>query len=78
MPSSEEVTRLWRKDWLLREISREEKMKPERWQQIENLCHRALEIEPRERARLLDEAFAGDRRLYGSLRLDAPGESTSH
>jgi serine/threonine-protein kinase len=35
-------------------------MKPERWQQIDRLCHAALEREASERSAFLDEACAGD------------------
>jgi serine/threonine-protein kinase len=35
-------------------------MNPERWRRIEQVCHEALEREPRERAAFLDEACAGD------------------
>jgi eukaryotic-like serine/threonine-protein kinase len=33
---------------------------PERWAQIEELFHRAIECEPKERARLLEDSCAGD------------------
>src|SRR5688572_6206508 len=36
-------------------------MKPERWQQIEQLYHATLEREPEQRAAFLDAACAGDR-----------------
>ena len=32
----------------------------ERWQQMEKLYHAALELEPRERSRFLEEACRGD------------------
>jgi serine/threonine protein kinase/Tol biopolymer transport system component len=35
-------------------------MKPERWQQLDQLFHSALECEPAERAAFLDETCAGD------------------
>ena len=35
-------------------------MTPERWAQIEGLFHRAIECEPEERARLLEDSCAGD------------------
>ena len=35
-------------------------MKPERWQQLDELFHGALEREPEERAAFLDEGCAGD------------------
>jgi eukaryotic-like serine/threonine-protein kinase len=38
-------------------------MKPERWQQLDELFHAALERAPEERAALLDEACAGDESL---------------
>ncbi len=38
-------------------------MKPERWQQLDQLFHAALERAPEERAAFLDEACAGDRQL---------------
>ena len=38
-------------------------MKPERWQQLDQLFHAALERKPEERAAFLDEACAGDEEL---------------
>ena len=38
-------------------------MKPERWQQIEQLCHAALEREENQRAPFLEEACRGDESL---------------
>ncbi len=38
-------------------------MKPERWQQIERLCHAALEVEEEHRAAFLEEACGGDKTL---------------
>ena len=38
-------------------------MKPERWQQLDELFHAALEREPGERAAFLDDACAGDESL---------------
>jgi serine/threonine-protein kinase len=38
-------------------------MKPERWQQIEQLYHAALKLEPSERSAFLQEACAGDEQL---------------
>jgi serine/threonine protein kinase/TolB-like protein/tetratricopeptide (TPR) repeat protein len=38
-------------------------MKPERWQQLDELFHAALERKPQERAAFLDEACAGDEAL---------------
>ena len=38
-------------------------MKPERWQQLDELFHAALEREPEERAEFLDQACAGDESL---------------
>ena len=38
-------------------------MTPERWAQIEGLFHRAIECEPEERARLLEDSCAGDAEL---------------
>ena len=38
-------------------------MKPERWQQIERLCHAALEVEEEQRAAFLEEACEGDATL---------------
>lgn len=35
-------------------------MKPERWQQIEDIYHDALEREPSQRAAFLQEACGGD------------------
>jgi serine/threonine protein kinase/Tfp pilus assembly protein PilF len=42
-------------------------MKPERWQQLDELFHSALERAPRERAAFLDEACAGDESLRRQL-----------
>ncbi|HEV8138921.1 MAG TPA: protein kinase [Pyrinomonadaceae bacterium] len=42
-------------------------MKPERWQQLDELFHAALEREPGERAAFLDEACAGDEPLRTKL-----------
>src|SRR5512132_1103991 len=42
-------------------------MKPERWQQLDNLFHSALQREPAERASFLDEACAGDESLREQL-----------
>jgi eukaryotic-like serine/threonine-protein kinase len=39
-------------------------MKPERWQQLSELFHAALERAPEERAAFLDEACAGDESLH--------------
>src|SRR5579864_5307741 len=39
-------------------------MEPERWREIEELYHSALEREPSERAVFLSEACAGDEGLY--------------
>ena len=38
-------------------------MKPERWQQLDELFHAALQHEPEERAAFLDEGCAGDEAL---------------
>jgi serine/threonine protein kinase len=38
-------------------------MTPARWQQVEQLCHAALECEPSRRAAFLEEACAGDEAL---------------
>ena len=38
-------------------------MKPERWQQIEQLYHAALKLEPSQRSAYLQEACAGDEQL---------------
>ncbi len=38
-------------------------MKPERWQQLDQLFHAALERTPKQRAAFLDEACAGDEGL---------------
>ena len=38
-------------------------MKPERWQQLDQLFHSALQLEPRERSAFLDEVCAGDEAL---------------
>ena len=38
-------------------------MTPERWAQIEDLFHRAVECDPQQRTRLLDEACDGDSQL---------------
>src|SRR2546430_14246483 len=38
-------------------------MKPERWQQLDELFHSAREREPDKRAAFLDEACAGDQQL---------------
>ncbi len=38
-------------------------MKAERWQQIERLCHAALEVEEEQRAAFLEEASGGDETL---------------
>src|SRR5438270_328927 len=38
-------------------------MNPERWQQLDELFHAALEREPDDRAAFLDEACAGDQQL---------------
>jgi len=35
-------------------------MNPDRWRQVEAVCHAALERAPAERGRFLDEACAGD------------------
>ncbi|MBA2647637.1 MAG: protein kinase [Pyrinomonadaceae bacterium] len=42
-------------------------MKAERWQQVEQLYHAALEREPESRAAFLDEACAGDAVLRGEV-----------
>jgi serine/threonine protein kinase/predicted ATPase len=41
-------------------LTRLEIVKPERWQQIESLCHDTLDRKPDERARFLDAACGGD------------------
>ena len=38
-------------------------MKPERWQQIEQLCQAALQLEESQRAAFLEEASGGDQAL---------------
>src|SRR6516165_5244589 len=38
-------------------------MTPERWQQIEKICHSALELEESQRVVFLEEACAGDEQL---------------
>ena len=38
-------------------------MTPERWAQMEELFHRAVECKPEERLRLLDESCSGDAEL---------------
>ena len=38
-------------------------MSPQRWAQIEELFHRAVECKPEQRARLLDESCSGDAEL---------------
>ena len=38
-------------------------MDPDRWEQIERLCHAALECQPEAREAFLDEACAGDEDL---------------
>ena len=40
-----------------------ESMQPERWQQIDNLFHQALEHDPIQRASFLSEACLGDESL---------------
>src|SRR5689334_11211444 len=42
-------------------------MKPERWQQLDELFHAALERQPGERSAFLDEACAGDESLRTKL-----------
>jgi serine/threonine protein kinase len=42
-------------------------MKPDRWRQIENLYHAALELKADERARFFDEACAGDETLRSEI-----------
>jgi hypothetical protein len=39
-------------------------MRPERWQQLDQLFHSALEREPSERSAFLDEACGGDESLH--------------
>jgi hypothetical protein len=39
---------------------RGEKLSPERWQQIREIFFSVIELEPKERARFLDEACAAD------------------
>src|SRR5215831_4171756 len=38
-------------------------MEPDRWKQIESLCHRALDLDPNERAKFLDTACENDPQL---------------
>src|ERR1043165_2334349 len=42
-------------------------MKPERWQQLDELFQSALEREPEERAAFLDEACTGDESMRGQV-----------
>ena len=42
-------------------------MKPERWQQLDQLFHSALEREPPERGAFLDEACGGDESLHNQV-----------
>src|ERR1700747_710082 len=42
-------------------------MEPERWRQIEDLFHAALDCEPGRRAAFLDSACAGDASLRGEI-----------
>ena len=46
--------------WLLRELREANAMTPDRWRQIEDLCHAALACPAEERAAFLAEACAGD------------------
>jgi eukaryotic-like serine/threonine-protein kinase len=54
-------------------------MKPERWKQLDDLFHSALQLEPDERAAFLDEACAGDESLRKQVEalLAANGEAGS-
>jgi eukaryotic-like serine/threonine-protein kinase len=56
-------------------------MKPERWQQIDQLFHSALEREPEERAAFLDQACDGDevlrREVESLLAADAEAENAT-
>jgi serine/threonine-protein kinase len=56
-------------------------MTPERWQQVDQLFHSALEHEPEERAAFLDEACGGDaelrREVESLLAADAATENTT-
>ncbi len=53
-------------------------MKPERWQQIEQLCQAALDFEPSQRVAFLDRDCAGDedlrREVEGLLKYQTPAE----
>ena len=56
-------------------------MKPERWRQVDQLFHSALEREPEERAAFLDQACGGDaelrREVESLLAAEAEAESTT-
>jgi len=39
----------------------------ERWRQIENICHEALELDSERRSAFLEQACAGDRTLFGEV-----------
>ena len=38
-------------------------MQPDRWQKIERICQKALELDPSQRAAFLEEASGGDQTL---------------
>jgi serine/threonine-protein kinase len=56
-------------------------MRPERWQQIDELFHAALERAPQERAAFLDQACGGDealrREVESLIAADAETESVA-
>ena len=72
------VRRDWRlgKAWLTREMAKEHAMNRDLWQRVDALYHRALERDPDERGRFLDESCHGDeylrREVESLLRHDNP------
>ena len=79
--SSPTVQREWRaaKAWLHRMLTDERAMKPERWQQVDQLFQAALEREPEERAAFISEACGGDDSLRREVEalLAADGQAGS-
>ena len=63
--SPDTVARDWRlaKAWLMREMSGKSKMKPERWNKIESIFHKALEADESRRGAVIEESCAGDEEL---------------